>query len=647
MTFANSQNETLSQSLNVSTAPNNSVAVVCANTAAANDTYVVGGDELEKFDDDMEYVIDAAVSELNSNKLDAMFEDAKQIAKGLEKQEIATTNHEYLYVAKLSVFAIEALKDEAYLEKYYKGITEGNTKFRYKKVVDYGYNFGPLLNQSWYEKGKLPHNKANRWSRAMNMLIKMYEADSTMQTDTLDRFLQILQSEGGMGKLVTYKNSAANAEAGDEVGDIKMDVHLVKAKGFTKTSEQLKDLAKKGLSHFASKTGLPVIQINQQVPVNDDSLSLWVVKQSASNDFELITATDKSNEIQKLMAKSYASDFGLLDSHVRVLAETTATQCLPASHQHIYTKLLEQADKNSGGQEKLAVRRVIYKEQTGEFLMSAIRLSSSVVTIATPKERVFDAVDHDLFMVTSSRRKFETEIVSKRNFASHTVCSDDMNTPISVSHHGSAAINLNEIGNKLGSFKLLFVPESTTVESLYQVDVDRNQLSGSLWSCDVRADWFKYFRDAFTSKWMESHGEHMSRDHQEVIEIKFQKSYVEIGFYKEGKTFAHKVQINTFANAVGTKAFKSCFLSKDFAIAMQALGDMDITSKPVMKLHEGMLSICYETDAAKYELFIPRCDYIGNRNATGFKTYALSPMAEDPDIFETEYTQEEIVEDFE
>jgi hypothetical protein len=647
MTFANSQNETLSQTFSVSIAPNNSVAIVAAETTAANDTYVVGGDELDKFDDDMEYVIDVALSEQNSNKLDAMFEDVKQTAKGLKKQEIATTNHEHLYLAKLSVFAIESLKDEGYLEKYYMGITKDNKKFRYKKVVDYGYNFGPLLNQSWYDKGNMPLNKANRLSRAMNTLIKMHKADPTMQTDTVDRFMQILQSEGGLGKLVTYKNSAANAEAGDEVGDIKMDVHLVKTKGFTKTPEQLKELAKKGVSHFACKTGLPAIQINHQVPVNEDSLSLWVVKQGANNDFELITATDKSNEIQKLMAKSYASDFGLLDPHVRVLAETIATQCLPASHQQIYTKLLEQADKNAGGQEKLAVRRVIYKEQTGEFLMSAIRLSSSVVTIATPKERVFDTVDHDLFLVTPSRRKFETEIVNKRNFASHTVSSEDMKTPISINHHGCVAINLNEIGNKLGSFKLLFVPEQTTCESLYQVDIDRNQLNASLWSCEVGTGWFKYLSDTFTSKWLESHGEHMNRDHQEVIEVKFQKTYMEIGFYKEGKTFAHKVQIKTFADAIGTKAFKSCFLSKDFAVAFQALGDMSITSNPVIELHEGMLSISYETDAAKYELFIPRCDYIGNRNVTGYKTYALSPMAEDPNIFETEYTQEEIVKDFE
>jgi hypothetical protein len=121
--------------------------------------------------------------------LDAEFERIKKHAKLAFDGRINSRKQFNKAFAGLIVFFVRADKDLNYLDKFYQTGVKAH-----KRSVNHGYNFAPLIEEVWggLEK-KLETNKKNRWSRAMNNLLKIYKSDPKYQTDSVNQLAALLR----------------------------------------------------------------------------------------------------------------------------------------------------------------------------------------------------------------------------------------------------------------------------------------------------------------------------------------------------------------------------------------------------------------------------------------------------------------------
>lgn len=374
-----------------------------------------------------------------------------------------------------------------------------------------------------------------------------------------------------------------------------------------------------------------------------------LISKTSNGQYAVVDQITDSELINKSIAKQYGGNFVSLPKSLRVIAETVATQCLPHSLQHTYKHLIEEAAQSKDGEKRKVARRLIYKSAEDKFLLSSVRTESCVVTIAEPKSQVIEQVDFDLQLASSSRRALEKKIISPRMFKSYKL--EDLGEYEIFPANGSTfshqlvleSIAVDKKANP-DRINVYMDAESTHEESFHQVDVAELNNVTPLWERKVSPSWIHEFNADFTNNWIKSHGKHIKRGHQTVLELEFKRRIVQVNFFKKGSDYDFDLTVAT-PIADGESYGTPCtVLSKDFAVAMHALGDLPLVNNVTLQVYAGFLKIAYETDAATYELYVPFADEAGKRSSTGFAKYQLVRNAMTPEDDLTYQTEEEMVE---
>lgn len=597
---------------------------------SANDSSAVAGD----------YVADANTLATQTTALDGKFNSVKQSAASVQAHHTFSNLEFYKHIVEMMLFFLEAIKLNGYLETICK-MGKGAT---FKLKVAHGTNFAPLIAAVWASIGKsdLVTNKTNRISRAMNAVQKEYEANLALySTNTVDTLATFIENSGGISGLVSYKTNAANDE-GDSASDNEADLQLCKSSKHISHEEML-NLQKEALAHYKNAPSLPTVKFSSQVSLNEDDCALMLISKKPNGNYVVVNQNTDSEAIAKTVTQQFNGDFTSLPTSIRVITETTATQCLPYVMQHTHKKLIEEAGKFSDGQKRNVVRRLVYKSNEDTFLMSAIRADSSLVTIACPKKPVIEQVDYDLHLSTISRRALEKAIVSPRQFKTYEPVNlgftdvypcnptDDLHVVSLKPKHTNEEVDAKSVN-------LYFGAELTDSEFFSQVDIADLGNVTPLWERTVPAVWFKTFNATFTNKWVKSHGQNISRPHQTVLELEFKRTLLCVNFFKKGSEYNTELSVSVDINE-GKSYSKPCnVLSKDFAVAMHSLGDLPLINEATLRLFNGYLEIKYETDAANYLLYIPIATEDGKRKVDGFTKYQLVRKANERDdmlTFET------------
>ena len=629
----NSQNETLSPTYGISIAPNNTVAAVNVNVAATADSSAIAGD----------YVADAAAVQQQTTAMNTQLNNMKQSAVNVEKQFKMGNKAHYTHLIQLVLFWIEAVLIKGYLDSIYTSKLSKS----FKKKVDHGINFAPLLATVWEGVGKssVMTNKFNRNSRAMNVILNEYNANlQKYAVNTVDQLVAFVEDKGGIGGLIDTTKVVGNENA----TDFDSDLQLCKTAA-TQDTETIAKLAQEGLKHIQNSTSYPTASFPANVVLNKDNCSLVLISKTHNGQYAVVDQITDTALINQSLAKQYSGDFGSLPKSLRVIAETVATQCLPNSLQHSYKSLIEEAGKFDDGEKRHIARRLIYKSSEGQFLLSSIRTDSCLVTVAKPKEQVIEDVDHDLQLSSASRRELEKKVISPRMFKSYKL--EDLGDNEIFPANGatfSHELVLESVaaGDEAQTDRIVVFmdAESTHEESFRQVDAPDLSNTSPLWERTVSPSWVQEFNVCFTNNWVESHGKHIKRPHQTVLELEFKRRIVQVNFFKKGSDYDYDLTVTTQI-VDGEKYRIPCtVLSKDFAVAMHALGDLPLSNDVVLQVYAGFLKISYETDAATYELYIPFADEAGKRFSTGFTKYQLVRSDIEPEDDLTYQTEEEMVE---
>ena len=631
MTTVNSQNETLSQSVNIAAASTDTVATVTVNATVTDDSTVIAGD----------YVADEVAVQKQTAAMNVELDNMKQSAANVEKQCKLSNKSHYTHLVELVLFWNQAIKIAGYLESLY--ISKLSKSFKSK--VNHGVNFAPLLATVWEGINcELMTNKFNRNSRAMNVILNEYKANSAKYAvNTVDQLVAFVEAKGGISGLI---DASKNGNSGENVSDLDADLQLCKTTA-AQGAEEIAKLSQEGLKRIQSSTTYPTATFSGNVVLNKDKCSLVVISQTSNGQYVVVDQITDTALINKSLAKQYGGNFDSCPKALRVISETIATQCLPNSLQHTYKQLIEDAGKFDDGEKRHVARRLIYKSDQNEFLLSSIRTQSCLVTIAKPKAQVIVQVDYDLQLPTVSRRELEKKIISPRLFKSYQLVDldddDSFPTDGATFSHQLTLESVSE-GSTADRITVFMDGESTQSESFYQVDVADMGGTTPLWKRTIDPSWVYEFNAAFTNNWIESHGKHIKRPHQTILELEFKRRIVQVNFFKKGAEYDNDLMVKVPV-ADGDRYGVPCnVLSKDFAVAMHALGDLPLSNDVVIQVYAGFLKFSYETDAATYELHVPFCDETGERDTTGFSKYQLVRNQASPEDDLSYQTEAEMLE---
>jgi hypothetical protein len=604
MTTDNSQNETLTQATGI--------VAATSNTAPPDDSTAIAGD----------YVADEEAIKQQTSAMDAELNNMKQSAADVQKQyKLGNTAH-YTHLVVMVLFWIQASKISGYLEKLYK--SKLNKTF--KTNVNHGTNFAPLLATVW--KGidcEVMTNKHNRNSRAMNAILNEYNENAEKYAvNTVDQLVAFVKDKGGINGLI---DTGKQISIEKNTSDLEADMALCKSAA-TQDAEEIAKLSQEGLNYVQSSTSYPTASFTGNVILNKDNCSLVLINKTSSGKYAVISQITDTALINKSLAKQYGGNFGSCPKALRVIAETTATQCLPNSLQHTYKHLIEEAGKFDDGEKRHVARRLVYKSNQDEFLLSSVRTNSCVVTVAKPKQQVIEQVDYDLHLSSISRRALEKKIISPRLFKSYKLV--DMADDEIFSAGGkffSHEITLEAVSaaedEAADRIQVIMDSELTYAESFCQVDVADMSDKNPLWKRTVNHQWIQEFNACFTNNWIESHGKHIKRSHQTILELEFKRRLVQVNFFKKGSEYDFDLMVKVPVKDGDGYGVPCNVLSKDFAVAMHALGDLPLINDVVIEVFVGALKFSYETDAATYELYVPFADEAAERNASAFTKYQL------------------------
>ena len=592
--------------------------------------------------------------------LDQEYEAMRNGVSNIVKLESSTRVSFIKNLIHMAIFHRKGKAVDGYLENIYKeseeaGTTEGTkaTTRTYKEIVNHGVNYARLINAVWLgnEKCELVANKTNRISRAMNTINKNHIPHEQMTPEEIDSLAHKLVEKGGMSQLVKYGKEGNNCVEDENIPDTSADKSLCKKEVLIHGDEQ-KNLFSMGLEHYKNVVILPTAKFTNHITVDDNDMSLVLIKKNKMGEYNVISQLHDESQVEKIIANEYSNDLLSLPKSMHVISEMLLTQCLPASLQKQYKNLLDQEGKVTDGETKNVVRRLFYKHRSNTFLMSPIRTTSGVVTYAQPFTEVFEdqkMIFEDLQLMTKSRRDLEVNILSPRKFKTYVVSDEHESEKIPAvnglySHVLQLKTAEKDKDGKTPTLDIQFAGENLIHESIRQVDVDFDGLDTRLplWDCTVDASWIDEFNSIFTSKWIKHHAKYITRKSQEKMEFKFGRNDVTVNFFNVDDQYDLTACVN-LPEKISTDTAPAYFLSKDFAIAMHGLDELQIIGKVQIRLYHSMIRISYSTAAAKYELCIPTCKSNGSRNDSGFTEYTLitdsSFYEEDDSYLDKEFSE--------
>jgi hypothetical protein len=570
-----------------------------------------------------------------------------QGAASVVSRSIITTNKAfYEHLAELYVWWRDAEKVPGYLDAEYAK----NGK-KYKKNVQHGINFAPLFWLTWGYNNGLNDDKAGRWSRVLNQLHAKYQSEQQYHTDSVPKLGTYIEQNGGVEGLTGYGNKAqaatgvddetdeddddgaGNTDESTEPGDANANPEMPPNRPRPSNEptilvpEILEQLYVSARDHYEAMSAPPTITLNTTIPVADDGMALVLVRK-VGNVYQLVGASSDETMIKPVAMQTYLQDFAALPKSIRALIETVSTQCLPKRIQNFYGNLADDAAKALAPSGKKSLRRLMYLHTSGEFLLSPIRAESGVVTYAKPFTPVLDQVATDVFLPNRNRKLLEKKLIASHDF--NLFAPSNANTIpkfTAAAHLASHAIRLQHRFEPTNYLHLDFWPFYSDMPAPRgQLVAPGLQTGNGSWRAKLDLSWYRKFSLEFMSKWLSTHASHIKRDHQKVFKLELTKYALMVHFVHRNGDFESSLSVDFDATPTSENAACVHVLTKDFAVVMQAIADLGVTSEIDIDVDADGIAMKLATSAAQYRIVIPTCSVDGVRSTKHFDQF-------EPDVF--------------
>jgi len=540
------------------------------------------------------------------------------VAHTAEQTIFRRRSNEYLYVGLAWVYLwwVRASKVEGFLEEQYeKYKISGHTNDGEEK-------FTRLLRLTW-RLDWADDSKATlqQWSLALRKIHLQYTTNNNAyKTDAQEKLVQFIVAKGGLRALIGADKYYVDTN--EEVAPKS------KSKG-GRTADEGAIIANKHLElgelHFANAKPISSIHSNKPIPVNLNGYALALIRVNRNDTFDVLATVNEEKQIRDAIVASYKRSNTAAPIVLQQLAEVISTQTLPLAiekHRNSLQDSKKVKDENGEFLTLTQYKRVLFRKQQQDILLSENKTECSVVTIAKPHQSIL-ASSKDVFMRVQDRRYLEQAILQLKDLSIYTT-NDKEKIPV-VRDTEVAASHKLVLENKLLKTKralYFYTIDSVKEFNRPQAYLNSNYIEPVLWQATIDKNWIESLYAAFVGAWLLEYGQHITRPQHNTIRIEFGKTQLVFKHYGEGGNLTTSSKIFELKNVSrNSKPIKPVFLTKDLMPVLAALVQAEIEGQVKLSVNNDLLVIAYKTALATYQISVPTCSLAGKRNTAAFAAY--------------------------
>jgi hypothetical protein len=589
--------------------------------------------------------------EAEKNRLWSELYDLKDQCKSTLNLIVKTRLDDYRNTAKILLWT----KDAKAIEGFYEGLiaASGNSRTR---TETHAHNYAPLLTILF--ENLLSDQDKNKLSRALNMLDKEYTNNSEIYaTDAVNKLANFILKQGGFVKLIkpTYnKSDLKNAAEYEEVDENNIDAfekRLAEEAARTESTESGHGISYKRVKPILSKSAFEMLSIKDETvkdkvleeavsfmnvslmarkakfdaPLNqtDEGYSVALVK----NNGKSITYINSFNDdriVSDGIFGSYRSDFTATPKSIRFLCEAIRTQSLPPKLKLVARDLYEVVREKTEQEPALLARpRLIYRQDSGDFVLSSMHLLSSVVTTVIPHTQVLEAKEYDIVLSTPSMAFVERLLIMGLGVNFFKPDSTEQIPALSTDDVYSHSLRLTHKADNTKNFHMTFHGVNSDQESVSQPVSKVSYEEAEQAAIKVSATVASAVSSQYADPWMAAIDKHITRSANQIMQVMMTGTHIKFRYFSEGHDFKGQYSILHSPDGESEKVFfKGEFLTADLMPVLGSLGHLPITTEVGFKVINGALFITYGTSAAKLCIAIPtfiRADK--KRSVAAFSSY--------------------------
>jgi hypothetical protein len=548
------------------------------------------------------------------------------LIKELEKifehtaQQTAYRNrsNDYLYkgLAWVYLWWVKASKVKGFLEEQYKLHNIGG-----HNVVGEE-KFTRLLRLTWQlDWADDSRATLQQWSNALRKLHSEYESNkAAYRTNAQGELARFIDTSGGVRKLIGADkyyadgNNEQPKKSKSKSGRNADDTALIDSKHL-----------EMGVQHFASAKSISSIQSTKPIAVNRLGYALALIRAKPNGTFAVLATVSDESQIRDAIISSYKRDNSAAPTVLQLLTEIISTQSIPKTMEKHRDSLQDSKKVTDANGEILNVKqykRLLFRKQQGDIVLSENRTACSVVTVVKPTTSIL-ASSKDVFLRVQDRRYLEQAIIQQHDLSIYTA-NDKSKVPVLRDTEVKASHKLVVENKLLRSQRAIYFYALDTVgeHTRAQADLNAEYAAESLWTATLDKVWIENLFVGFVGGWLAEYGEHITRPKHKTIRVEFGRTQLMFKHYGEKGNLTTPSKIFDLAN-VGNKSkpIKPLFLTKDLMPVLASLANADIVGSVKLAVNEDLLVLAYKTALATYTVSVPSCTVNAKRNGAAFAAY--------------------------
>lgn len=481
----------------------------------------------------------------------------------------------HVHLSEIYFWWANASQQADYLEAQYKNLSK---TFR---TVSYGTNFAPVLWLVYGENNGLSNRYADRFSRALNAIHKevSHKIDFYAK-DGVIKLASFIHQYGGITALADYappeENSSTKTSTSVKATNNNSDDE----------SKEIQELLNQSwmLNEFRIEKSSPV-PYSSYIKTTADNFALLLVKRT-DEGFEIIDVDNDTANVNHMLTNALRKRFELCVFSIRSMLELIYTQCLPQSLEVLAEKLIDISELQNDKKSKKFVchRRVFYRAQTNEFILSPMNAATGVVSIVKPYfDLILDGCKTDVYMPHIERNNIEKSLL--RNFDFNLYDTELKALPIPEYpelNSASYVVHLRHRSNANKFQNLSFWPfYSSLTQPQDQLIIKPEYVLTPSWYAHIDKDEIRRVNDDFIEKWLDGHARYLTREAYKILKVTFADTWWAIEFVNEDGIFVNQQKVHITPIEVSNQVVTALFRTKDLIPALSSLVDL-----PIIKVSE-------------------------------------------------------------
>ncbi len=570
---------------------------------------------------------------LDTTTLDQQLGDLQQQTQQVLQLKHKTRKQERTHIANVYVWWRTAREQGTYLEDKYAELAIPNNKLKGK------INFRPFL--TLVTGGSVNDNDLNLWQITLNAVHTDWEdKPQHYASDTIDRIVNFIDEQGGKTGIAKYHVAEAEELFVDDVVEDEQIKHWLDMPDESQVSEAFLAQAK---DHYGKSTGAISVGL-PQVQDTPDGYSVVIVRKNGEVS-DVLGAVNNKKLIGEMLTSMYRNNFNVMPMSMRAVLEPLHVLNVPSIIADSADKFIESSRVKHAlidDKKVAAVKRLTYRKDNKDFLLSNVCVDAGVVIQAKPRVDLFGDVQGDLCLSNTLRKSIETRLLYPTMFNMFTTPVEDKfvanpegsmyayKLPLQCRllvegeyHAGMDGSDEAQQQINLSHPPIDWMPFYTDAPQLnWQVDMADEPFVAT-WTGHASSYWIRNTVCEFFDEWIAAYAKKSNRPVNKTLLLNLLEQSFVVG-YELGKAGYPEVNDKWFRFENGQGIADVQVRSTDFAFAMRQISDLSLTNGVDIAVNAHAVQLTFQTLTHSYICRIPTCNGKGTRDKSLFKRYMPS-----------------------